>query len=464
MQEGGCASDKSREDENRRECHRSDSREVTKQAEETHYDQAAEADLPHSQTDRWWWVEPCIWSKRMLNALETGVKGGKWFSLYDKIFAPRTLEQAFERVRRNRGAAGVDRQSIAMFSRHKERLLADLHKALVEGSYRPLPVLRCWIDKPGSKDKRPLGIPAVRDRVVQTALRFAMEPVFEHGFAEQSYGFRPGRSAHGAVEQVDSLLKSGHVWVVDADLRSYFDSIPQDRLQAMVGQKISDGRVLELVGRFLRQGIMEDLKLWCPEKGTPQGGVISPLLSNIYLDPLDKLMSQAGFEMIRYADDFVILCSTQAQATQALEAVRQWTSANGLELHPDKTRIVDASQYGGFDFLGYHFERGYKWPRERSEKKLRDTIRRKTRRANGNSLGFVIKEINPVLRGWANYFRYSVKNIFEDVDKWVRMRLRSILRKRRGRKGRGRGTDHNRWPNTYFERMGLYSTTKAHRA
>lgn len=400
----------------------------------------------------------------MLNALESGVKGGKWFSLMDKVFSPKNLSRSFDRVQRNRGAAGVDRQSVAMFARHRERLLGDLHKALADGTYRPLAVLRCWIDKPGSKDKRPLGIPAVRDRVVQTALRHALEPIFEHGFGEGSYGFRPGRSALQAVVEVDRLLKSGSAWVVDADLKSYFDTIPHDRLLSRVREKVGDGRVLDLVESFLKQGVLDDLKHWVPEKGTPQGGVISPLLSNIYLDPLDKAMSDAGFEMVRYADDFVILCRDERQAADALEAVRRWSQANGLELHPDKTRVVDAAQRGGFDFLGYHFERGFKWPRERSEKKLKDTIRRETRRCNGSSLERVIAKINPVLRGWANYFRYSQRTVLRTVDGWVRMRLRSILRQRRGGRGRGRGTDHNRWPNVHFERMGLYSTTKAHRA
>lgn len=447
---------------NQRQCNQSDNRAVAKQAEEVHHDLQAEAALPKSHADRWWWVERCVWSERMLDALETGVKGGKWFSLMDKVFSPKNLSQAFDRVKRNRGAAGVDNQSIAMFARHRERLLEDLHKALMKGTYRPLAVRRCWIDKPGTKDKRPLGIPAVRDRVVQAALRCVLEPIFEHGFSACSYGFRPGRSALNAVEVVDQLLSSGNTWVVDADLKSYFDTIPHDRLLQTLQHRISDGRVLDLVGQFLTQGVMEDLKYWVPEHGTPQGGVISPLLSNIYLDALDKLLSEAGFNMIRYADDFVILCRNEQQAKDALEAVRRWTEANGLQLHPEKTRLVDATQKGGFDFLGYHFERAMKWPRAKSEKKLKDTIRRNTRRCNGTSLTRVIAVINPVLRGWANYFRYSHWNVFPGIDGWVRMRLRSILRKRRGGKGRGRGLDHHRWPNEYFSRMGLYSTTKAH--
>lgn len=435
---------------------------MAKQAEDAHHDQGLEGCFQTDLADRWWWVERCVWSGRMLNALETGVKGGKWFSLMDKVFLPENLSQAFDRVKRNRGAAGVDRQSVAMFARHRERLLEDLHMALKQGTYKPLPVRRCWIEKPGTKEKRPLGIPAVRDRIVQSALRCVLEPIFEHGFSECSYGFRPGLSALEAVVRVDRLLESGNTWVVDADLKSYFDTISHDGLLQLLQHKVSDGRVIDLVGRFLRQGVMDDHKYWVPEQGTPQGGVISPLLSNIYLDPLDQAMSEQGFQMIRYADDFVILCRDEQQAKDALEAVRRWTEACDLQLHPVKTRLVDATRKGGFDFLGYHFERGMKWPRDKSEKKLKDTVRRSTRRCNGSSLERVITEINPVLRGWANYFRHSHWNVFPGVDGWVRMRLRSILRKRRGGKGKARGADHHRWPNDYFSRMGLYSTTKAY--
>jgi RNA-directed DNA polymerase len=252
--------------------------------------------------------------------------------------------------------------------------------------------------------------------------------------------------------------------VVDADLKSYFDTIPHQALLKRVEEKVSDGRVIKLLASYLEQGVMEGMASWTPETGTPQGAVISPLLSNIYLDPLDQLMAAQGIEMVRYADDFVILCRTEAEAQQALSYVQSWTARNGLSLHPEKTRIVDATKRGGFDFLGYHFERGYKWPREKSIKKMRATIRRKTRRTNGQALSTIIEDVNRRLRGWFEYFKHSHQTEFADQDSWIRMRLRSILRKRQGLSGRGRGADHQRWPNAYFARRGLFSLVSAHAA
>jgi len=404
---------------------------------------------------RWAWVEPSVWTERMLTALEAGVKGGKWFSLMDKVEALANLRSAFERVKANGGAAGVDHQTVEMFERHLEENLEKLSRSLKDGSYRPQAIRRVWIPKPGSTEKRPLGIPTVRDRVVQAALRHVLEPIFERDFAEQSYGFRPQRGCQDALRRVDQLLTAGHSWVVDADLKSYFDTIPHRKLMEGVGEKVSDGRVLELVEAYLTQKVMETAKSWTPEEGTPQGAVISPLLSNLYLDPLDQQMAQGGSQMVRYADDFVILCRSQQEAVAALERVRQWAEQAGLKLHPVKTRIVDATQRGGFDFLGYHFERGMKWPRQKSLRKFKDTIRAKTRRTAGQSLKVILLEVNRSLRGWFEYFKHSHPTTFRPLDAWVRMRLRTILRKRRGGQGRGRGSDHQRWPNAFFVKQGL---------
>jgi len=398
----------------------------------------------------------------MLTALEDGVKGGKWFSLVDKVFAPRTLVRAWEQVRSNQGAAGVDRVTVRRFERRAEAELERLSRELREGRYRPQAVRRVWIEKTGSKEKRPLGIPTVRDRVVQTALVMVTEPIFEREFAPQSYGFRPGRGCKDALRRVDELLKAGHTWVVDADLRKYFDTIPHDRLLERVSARVADGRVLALVESYLHQGVLDGLKSWTPQEGSPQGAVLSPLLSNIYLDPLDHAMSQAGYEMVRYADDFVVLCRSEEEAQAALERVRSWCEAAGLSLHPEKTRIVDATLKGGFDFLGYHFERGFRWPRVRSMQKLRDTIREKTRRTSGHSTECIIADVNRSLRGWYEYFKHSHWTTFRPLDQWVRMRLRSLLRRRAGLRGRGRGADHQRWPNAYFARLGLFSTQSAH--
>jgi len=397
----------------------------------------------------------------MLTALEEGVKGGRWYSLMDKVANRRALRAAFDDVKKNGGAAGVDHQTIAMMESHLDEELTRLEKELQSGEYRPKAVRRAWIPKPGTQEKRPLGIPTVRDRVVQTALRYGIEPIFEKEFAAQSYGFRPGRGCKDALRRVADLLKQGFVHVVDADLKSYFDSIPQDPLVKRVEEKVADGQVLCLVKSYLKAEIMDTAARWTPEKGSPQGAVISPLLSNIYLHPLDQKMATEGYQMVRYADDFVVLCRSREEAEKALEMVREWTVANGLSLHSEKTHIVDAMQPGGFDFLGYHFERGYRWPRKKSLTKLKDAIRAKTRRTEGTSLEYIVNNVNRTARGWFEYFKHSHPTTFPRLDAWVRMRLRSILRRRQRRKGRGRGADHQRWPNAYFNALGLFSFVAA---
>jgi RNA-directed DNA polymerase len=400
----------------------------------------------------------------MLTALETGVKGGVWFSLIDKVSAPRVLRWAFEQVKQNGGAAGVDHQTIAMYEQRKEEHTEYLARTLKEGSYQPAAVRRVMIPKAGSNEKRPLGIPTVRDRVVQTALLATIEPIFEREFAEQSYGFRPERGCKTALGRVEQLLKAGYTWVVDADLQKFFDTLLHELLMQLVAEKIADGRVLKLIRKYLEQGVLENMREWQPETGTPQGAVISPLLSNIYLNPLDHLLAASGIEMVRYADDFVLLCHSENEARQALALVQQWTMTVGLTLHPAKTRIVDATQRGGFDFLGYHFERGYKWPRKKSLQKFKDTIRAKTKRTNGQSLQAIIANVNRRAQGWFGYFKHSHKTTFKPLDQWLRTRLRSILRRRHKRRGRARRRDHREWPNAFFTAQGLYSFVSAHAA
>jgi RNA-directed DNA polymerase len=398
----------------------------------------------------------------MLTALEEGVKGGKWYSLIDKVNSLRNLRSAFAQVKRNRGSAGVDRVTIGMFESRLEENLQRLSDSLKEGQYRPQAVRRVWIPKPGSQEKRPLGIPTVRDRVVQNALRNVLEPIFERDFAAQSYGFRPGRGAKDALRRVDELLKAGYVHVVDADLQSYYDTIPCQPLLEQVRGKVADNKVLDLLETYLGQEVMESAKSWTPERGTPQGAVISPLLSNVYLDPLDHRMAQLGYEMVRYADDFVILCRSPLEAQRALSEVETWTTAAGLRLHPDKTRIVDATQRGGFDFLGYHFERGYRWPAKKSLRKFKDNIRAKTKRTSGYSLQQIITALSRTQKGWFEYFKHAHWTAFRNLDRWIRMRLRSILRRRQGRKGRALGKDHHRWPNAFFAEQGLFSFVTAY--
>lgn len=413
---------------------------------------------------RWPWVEPSVWTERMLATLENGVRGGKWYSLMDKVYCLDNLKSAFALVKANKGGPGVDHQTVEMFEARLEENLHRLAELLRSGQYRPQPIKRVWIPKPGTREKRPLGVPTVRDRVVQAALRTVLEPIFEKDFAVMSYGFRPGCGCKDALRQVDTLLTQGFVFVVDADLKSYFDTIPHDLLMARVREKVADNPVLDLVASFLRQKVMSSAQGWTPETGTPQGAVLSPLLSNIYLDPLDHLMAATGIRMVRYADDFVILCRTEADAIGAMTLAQSWTAQAGLTLHPTKTRIVDATARGGFDFLGYHFERGMRWPRSKSLKKLKDALRAKTKRTNGHSLCVIISDVNRSLAGWFAYFKHSHFTTFRPLDQWIRMRLRSILRRRAGRRGRGRGLDHQRWPNAFFAEQGLFSFTAAHAA
>lgn len=413
---------------------------------------------------RWAWVEPAVWTTRMLTALEEGVKGGVWFALIDKVFAERNLRAAFQQVAKNDGAAGVDGETVRAFERRLAEMIRRLSEALKAGTFSPQAIRRVHIPKPGTTETRPLGIPTVRDRVVQAAVVNVIEPIFERGFAEHSYGFRPGRGCKDALRRVSKLLEQGYVHVVDADLKGYFDSIPHGQLMARVKERIVDGRVLRLIGDFLKADILDDMKRWAPEQGAPQGAVLSPLLSNIYLDPLDHLLARHGIEMVRYADDFVILCQTAEDAAKALELVKQWVSDNGLTLHPDKTRIVD-SRTESFDFLGYTFQGREHWPRKKAVQKMRDTIRAKTVRQNGRSIQCVIADVNKTVRGWFAYFKHGTKpRLYRDQDGWIRMRLRSILRCRDHRRGHGRGRDHQLWPNAYFAKRGLYSLVAARAA
>lgn len=410
---------------------------------------------------RWAWVEPAVWTTRMLTALDEGVKGGVWFALIDKVFAERNLRAAFQQVAKNDGAAGVDGETVRAFERQLSEMIRRLSESLKAGTYSPQAIRRAHIPKPGTHETRPLGIPTVRDRVVQAAVVNVIEPIFERGFAEHSYGFRPGRGCKDALRRVSELLEQGYVHVVDADLKGYFDSIPHGQLMARVKERIADGRVLRLIGDFLKADILDDMKRWTPEQGAPQGAVLSPLLSNIYLDPLDHLLARHGIEMVRYADDFVILCKTADDAAKALELVKQWVTDNGLTLHPDKTRIVD-SRTESFDFLGYTFQGREHWPRKKAVQKMRDTIRAKTVRQNGRSIQCVIADVNKTVRGWFAYFKHgTTPRLYRDQDGWIRMRLRSILRCRDHRRGRGRGRDHQLWPNAYFAERGLYSLVAA---
>lgn len=407
------------------------------------------------------WAHRAVWTDRMLaTLLENKVRGGKWHTLIDKVFNELNLFCSARKVLGKKGAAGVDRQTVSDFAEHERKELQQLREQLRDGSYRPAPVRRTWIPKPGSSEKRPLGIPTVRDRVVQTALVHVIEPILDATFHERSFGFRHGRGCHDALRSVEDLLNAGYVYVVDADLKGYFDTIPKDRLLDIVKQKISDRRLLGLIKQFLDQGIMEELRTWTPETGVPQGAVLSPVLSNAYLNPLDHRMAERGFQMVRYADDFVILCRTQEEADAALTEVRQWVETHGLTLHPEKTLIVD-SREKSFSFLGYSFRGGLRFPRAKSHRKFVERIRQMTPRKSGESLDDTIQRINRSTQGWFNYFRHCHWSIFRDYDGMIRRRLRRMLLKRQ-RRNHQRLSRTQRWPNAYFTKHGFHSLTGAH--
>jgi len=412
----------------------------------------------------WSWVEASVWTARMVSALEIGVKGGVWYSLMDKVYAPATLAAAWAKVRGNAGAAGVDGQSVERFASQAPTYLAELSQALRTGTYRPSAVRRVEIAKVGG-GKRPLGIPTVKDRIVQTAVKFVLEPILEAKFHAASYGFRPGRGCKDALRAVEGLLASGHVYVVDADLKSYFDTIPHAGLMERVEEHISDGRVLGLIQDWLGQDILAGCERWTPMGGTPQGAVISPLLANLYLHPLDELMAGQGLSMVRYADDFLVLCRSLEEAQAALSRIRDWVEANGLTLHPDKTHVGDCRIKGqGFEFLGYRFEAGQRFVRKKSLDRLKQKIRSKTGRTRGVSLTTVIKDLNPMLKGWFGYFKHANRWVMVEVDGFIRRRLRAMLRKQEKRPAFGGcHNDHKRWPNAFFANAGLLALETARR-
>ena len=313
---------------------------------------ATPAGEPPSVAD---WANPSVWTDRMLNTLNQGVRGGKWHTLIDKVLSPRNLFAASRKVIGKKGAAGVDHQTVEDFEEHHREELDRLHEALRTDTYVPQAVRRSWIPKPASNERRPLGVPTVRDRVAQTALLHVLEPIFDGTFSAHSYGFRRGRACHHALEHVEQLLEAGYVHVVDADLKSYFDTIPKDRLMALVREKVSDRRVLRLVEMFLDQGVLEGLKEWTPETGTPQGAVISPLLANIYLNALDRELDRRGLRFCRYADDCNIYVGSEAAAKRVLKGIRVWTGKH-LRLKGNEAKS-GAGRPWERKFLGFRLNR-----------------------------------------------------------------------------------------------------------
>lgn len=408
------------------------------------------------------WIDRTVWNDRMLAALDNGVKGKKWFSLNDKVRRRQTLENGWHDVMANNGGAGVDGQSIERVAAKIGKYLDELERSLRTGEYEPSAIRRVEIPK-GKGKKRPIGIPTVKDRIVESAIKRVIEPIFERVFEPTSYGFRPKRGCNDALREVDGLVKAGYCYVVDADIEDFFGSISHDRMMERIEEYISDGNLLKLLEKYLKQDIVKELSTWTPLRGTPQGAVISPLLANLYLHELDVKMRECGYRMIRYADDFVVMCRDEAEAKRAMQEVEKWMAENGLRLHAEKTHIGDCRQKGqGFEFLGYRFEAGRRWVRKRSMKALREKIRSKTRRSRGSSMSEIIGSLNPMLRGWYNYFKHACWRTYLPIDQFVRRRLRAILRKQAKRPGMGWTlNDHMEWPNKYFADAGLFTMHEA---
>jgi RNA-directed DNA polymerase len=393
--------------------------------------------------------------------LQNKVRGGKWHALIDKVYAELNLYTAARKVTAKEKAAGVDGQSCEAFEEHLLVETRQLCEQLKGQTYRPSAVRRVHIPKPGRPNEtRPLGIPTVRDRVVQRAIVSVIEPILDHQFHERSFGFRQGHGAHDALRIVEQKIQEGYVYVVDADLKGYFDTIPKDRLLKLIKEHISDSRMLNLIKLFLDQSILEELREWTPIAGVPQGAVLSPVLSNLYLNPLDHEMAEHGFEMVRYADDFVVLCRSEFEAEVALQVITEWVEQAGLTLHPTKTKIVD-SRSKSFAFLGYSFRGDKIYPRRESLAKMKARIKELTPRKRPGSIKSIAKELNRVLIGWFSYFRHCRWTIFKDLDTKIRSRLRRLLLKRH-RKNPKRLTRQQRWPNDYFAKAGLYSLREAH--
>lgn len=377
----------------------------------------------------------------------------KWHSLIDKVYRVRNLEEAWQLVRENQGAPGVDRQTIEAFDARASEEILRLHFELKEDRYQPHPVRRVMIPKADGRE-RPLGIPTVRDRVAQQALRQVLEPIFEPKFLDVSHGFRKGRSTKTALKQVWSQIRKGDRLVVEVDFQSFFDSIDQEMVIDAVAEEVSDGRVLRLIRAFLRSGVCTTGGFEETLTGTPQGGVVSPLLANIFLHRMDAALTARGYRMVRYADDLVITCGTRREAEEVLSQVRSVSTEMRLTLHPEKTRIVHVGE--GFDFLGHTTSRGfslYAFPRQKTVVSFKDKVRSLTRRNRPLNLRSVIEDLNPVIQGWGQHFAWvHVKGLFWKLDRWITRRLRAFVAKRTRNRLGARLTD-----GVLFRQRGLVS-------
>lgn len=376
---------------------------------------------------------------------------------YQRLCQINTLERAFRSVKRNKGCGGIDRVSLKKFEQHLDKHLAELSRLLQIQTYQPLPLKRVFIPKPNGK-QRPLGIPAIRDRVVQQALLEILEPIFEPTFANSSYGFRPRKSAISAVEKVQEYLDCGHEYIVEADIKDFFTTLHHTRLMSKIKEHLpkEEKQIIQLLWRFLKAGVMEEGKLRTATAGTPQGGVISPLLANVYLNDFDHKIEKSGLILVRYADDFVVLCQTVNHAVRGMRMVREIMTSMDLELALEKTGV--RQYWRGFDFLGYTFRKTHgnkRWPRSKAIKVFKDKVRHVTRRQQPKNVKMVIERLNPVIRGWGHYFKHgNVKSRFSRLDAWTRMRLRSFVEKKKWPSGL-----NWKYPNDHFQSLGLVTLT-----
>jgi len=400
----------------------------------------------------------------------TGAK--KVHSLVDKVYSMKNLELAWQKVRANKGAGGIDGVDIEMFEQQLEANLKQLHEELKHDRYQPKPVRQKLIPKPGQPGKyRPLGIPTIYDRVCQQALHNRLEPIFDTVFDEANFGYRKGRSPKDALRKIWKELQEGHEWIVDADLKDFFGSVNHEKLMTLVNQRVADGRVLRLIESMLKAGCYVEAQHVPTEKGTPQGGVISPLLSNILLTPFDREMRRKDYNVTRWADDWVVTCKTHKEAKSALKTAKRILETLGVVLNSEKTRVVHIGQ--GFEFLGYKIKRGsrplklspdkirssarsgnmYAFPREKSINHFREQIRKRTRRKAPVTTQQLIEEINPVIRGWGNYYcKAHVRKLFNRLDRWIIRRIRSH-RFKRWRNGGWRQLPERK----LYDEMGLVS-------
>ena len=375
-----------------------------------------------------------------------------YYTLKDKVTKIRNMKVAAKHVLDKGGSAGVDRIDTVEFKENYSVHMRELYREFLEDRYQPKPALRVFIPKSDGR-QRPLGIPTVKDRIAQAAVRGILEPIYEKEFCDCSLGFRKGKSQIDAINKIEEYKEQGYKWVLDADIKGFFDNIDHELLIEFIRQKVTDGWMVEIIKSWLTMGVMKDGEYIPTEKGTPQGGVISPLLANIFLHEFDKIMVERGYKLVRFADDFVVMTKSKRKAKRAYEVVKEIiTEKLKLELHPEKTVITNFGE--GFVFLGFEFIAWrYKRPRKKSLEKFKDKVRKVTKRNQPWKVDSIIKRLNAKIYGWANYFGHgNVKKLFRRLDEWIRMRLRSYMEKKKA------VTNQNkRIPNSFFRKKGLVS-------